>query len=87
VTGIGSAKGRRQSSAEHTMPEAISKRGLSIPAAADYIGSTVSFVRHKIWSGELPYVVFGKRHIIDIRDLDSLIETEKRARTLDQVAR
>ena len=62
----------------------LPRRGLSIPDAATYLGVTSSFIRHAIYSGELPSAILGKRYIIDIKDLDALLEREKQARTLDK---
>lgn len=54
------------------------QRLLTIPEAARYLGCTVWSVRDLIWKGDLPYTRFGKRFQVDIRDLDALIEREKR---------
>jgi len=57
---------------------ATEQRLLTIPEAARYLGCTVWSVRDLIWKGDLPYTRFGKRFQVDIRDLDALIEREKR---------
>jgi excisionase family DNA binding protein len=59
----------------------IEPRGLTIPEAAAYLGSTIWFVRTTIWSGEIPAQIYGKRYIIDRRDLDAFIERSKTTRT------
>jgi excisionase family DNA binding protein len=55
----------------------LASRGLGIKAAATYLGVTTSFIRSKIWSGEIQAVTMGKRHIIDKTDLDLFLEREK----------
>jgi len=52
-------------------------RGLRIAEAACYLGATVSFVRIAIASGELPAARFGKRLILDRKDLDALLERSR----------
>jgi excisionase family DNA binding protein len=59
------------------------QRLLTIPEAARYLGCTVWSVRDLIWKGDLPYTRFGKRFQVDIRDLDALIEREKRREGAD----
>ena len=52
-------------------PPDFSARGLRVQDAARYLGCTVSFVRSKIWSGELPALLLGKRYVLD--RLDSVL--------------
>jgi len=56
----------------------ISQRLLTLPEAAHYLGCTLWSVRELIWKGELPYTRFGKRFQVDRRDLDELVDREKR---------
>jgi excisionase family DNA binding protein len=56
----------------------ISQRLLMLPEAAHYLGCTLWSVRELIWKGHLPYTKFGKRFQVDRRDLDELVDREKR---------
>jgi excisionase family DNA binding protein len=56
----------------------LAPRGLGIQAAAFYLGVTTSFIRSKIWNGEIQALMLGKRHIIDKADLDLFLERQKR---------
>src|SRR5882762_12044601 len=56
----------------------VGARLLTLPEAARYLGCTVWAVRELIWKGELHYTRFGKRFQVDLRDLDLLIDREKR---------
>lgn len=55
-------------------------RLLTIKQAADYSGLTVWQVRERIWAGDLPCVQFagGRKQYIDRKDLDLLIDRNKR---------
>jgi len=55
-----------------------SQRLLTLPEAAHYLGCTLWSVRELIWKGQLPYTRFGKRFQVDRRDLDELVDREKR---------
>lgn len=52
-------------------------RGLRIADAAKYLSVTVCFVRALIATGEIPFVIAGKRHIVDVKDLDAWLESQK----------
>lgn len=52
-------------------------RFLRIEAAADYISSTVWFVRSRIWAKELPAIKLGRRLILDRLDLDAFVQKQK----------
>ena len=56
----------------------LSQRLLTLPEAAHYLGCTLWSVRELIWKGDLPYTRFGKRFQVDRRDLDELVDREKR---------
>lgn len=56
----------------------ISQRLLTLPEAAHYLGCTLWSVRELIWKGVLPYTRFGKRFQVDRRDLDDLVDRQKR---------
>ena len=57
-----------------------SPRLLTIPKAAEYLGLTKWAMRERIWAGQIPYIQFpgGRKIYIDVRDLDCLIEKNKR---------
>jgi excisionase family DNA binding protein len=54
------------------------KRLLSVEEAGEYLGRSAWAVRHLIRSGSIPEVRLDRRVFIDIRDLDALIERNKR---------
>ena len=68
-----------EKSAQATPPlgPAIPKRLYSIPEAAVYLGRTVWAVREMLWAGKVPFVKDGRRLLIDIRDMDTWIESSK----------
>jgi excisionase family DNA binding protein len=68
-------------------PATFPQRLLTLPEAAYYLGCTLWSVRDLIWKGELPYTRFGKRFQVDVRDLDAMIEREKRCEVADLVRR
>jgi len=59
-----------------------SQRLLTLPEAAHYLGCTLWSVRELIWKGRLPYTRFGKRFQVDRRDLDELVDREKRSEAI-----
>jgi hypothetical protein len=58
--------------------DSISPRLLSVKQGAAYIGRTEDSVQHLIATGRLPVVRTDRRVFLDIRDLDSWIEDNKR---------
>jgi len=58
-------------------PSAQDSRMLRYPEAAAYLGATEWFVRTLVWSKQVPYVLCGKRHLLDRLDLDAYIESAK----------
>jgi excisionase family DNA binding protein len=55
----------------------IAPRLLSQNDAAKYLGCAYWAVRELCWKGELKFICIGKRHCIDVRDLDAWIEKRK----------
>ena len=53
------------------------ERLLSLAGAARYLGTTIWAVRCLVWDGALPHVRLGRRHLVDVKDLDLLVETLK----------
>jgi hypothetical protein len=64
----------------HWIGNPITPRLLPLKAAAAYLGLTVWALRERIWAGALPVVQFpgGRKQYLDVRDLDSFIESHKR---------
>ena len=54
-------------------------RLLRVHQAAEYLSVTPWFIRSLIWSRSIPFLQFGKRHLIDVRDLDAYIDAQKAA--------
>ncbi len=55
----------------------ISPRLLTVREAAEYIGRTETAVRELIWNGKLAHIRTDRRVMLDIRDLDSWIDTNR----------
>lgn len=53
------------------------KRLLTLTEAAAFLSTTVWSVRSLIWDGRLPFVRLGRRFLVDVRDLDTLVENLK----------
>lgn len=58
-------------------PAPVQARMLNARQAAEYLGCTVSFVRHEEWATRLRSVTFGRRLLFDRQDLDTYIEAAK----------
>lgn len=54
------------------MPKLLDVRG-----SGAYLGVSPWSIRDLIWSGELPYVRIGRRHMVDVADLDGYVERAK----------
>jgi excisionase family DNA binding protein len=59
------------------METSVLPRMLTIPESAEYLRSSVKFVRSLIWSRNLLYIRARKRYVIDKEDLDSWIDRTK----------
>ena len=57
----------------------IEPRLLRVKEAADYLSTTVWFVRTLVWSRAIPHLVFGKRILLDRDDLDRYADSQKKA--------
>ena len=55
----------------------ISPRLLAVREAAEYIGRTETAVRELVWNGKLAHIRTDRRVMLDIRDLDSWIDTNR----------
>jgi excisionase family DNA binding protein len=55
----------------------IAKRLYSVDEAAVYLGRTVWAVREMLWAGKIPFVKDGRRTLLDIRDMDTWIDSSK----------
>ena len=58
-------------------PQHLTKRLYSITEAAHYLGRSVWSIRELLWKGSIPYVKYGKRIHLDIKDLNLFIEKNK----------
>ena len=54
------------------------KRLYTVREAANYLSHTIWGMRNLIWAGTLPVVQYGRKQWIDINDLDSFIEKNKK---------
>ena len=61
--------------------DAVVDRYLAAPGAADYMKVSLSWLRKKTASGELPHAKLGHRVVYDRNDLDRYIQSRKIART------
>ena len=58
-------------------PSGPVKRLYTVAESAFYLGRTVDALREMVWAGKLPAVRDGKRILLDIKDMDTWIETSK----------
>lgn len=56
----------------------IPKRLFSIKEASVYLGRSIWGLREMLWAGKLPFVKDGKRILIDIHDMDTWIDANKK---------
>jgi excisionase family DNA binding protein len=61
------------------LPVFLVPRLLRVEDAARYLSATTWFVETLVRERQIPSLVLGKRRVIDVNDLDSWIEKEKRA--------
>ncbi len=57
--------------------QVMSRRLLTVREAAKYIGRTESAVRELVWNEKLPHIRSDRRVMLDIRDLDRWIDTNR----------
>ena len=55
----------------------ISPRLLTVREAAEYLGRTETAVRELVWHGQLAHIRTDRRVMLDLRDLDSWIDTNR----------
>jgi excisionase family DNA binding protein len=53
------------------------QRLLSIPQAAEYLGVCAKTMWRLVWESEIPQIRIARRVLVDIRDLDRYIESQK----------
>jgi excisionase family DNA binding protein len=58
-------------------PARATRRLLTLPEAATYLGLSTWTVRDLTWKGRLPVVRITRKLLFDLRDLDALIDQEK----------
>ena len=61
---------------DHTDEQAW-QRLLSIPQAAEYLGVCAKTMWRLVWESEIPQIRIARRVLVDIRDLDRYIESQK----------
>jgi len=52
---------------------------IDVPAAAQLISSTKAVIRRLIRTGQLPFISWGRKHLISPEDLRALIAQNKKA--------
>jgi excisionase family DNA binding protein len=52
-------------------------RLLTVPQAAEYLGTTPATLYTKVWRREIPFIKLGRSIRFDVRDLDELIEMSR----------
>jgi excisionase family DNA binding protein len=55
-----------------------SQRLLTVKQAGSYLALGQWRIRSLIYRGELPYIRLGRRILLDLKDLDSLVKAKKR---------
>jgi excisionase family DNA binding protein len=55
----------------------VSPRLLSISSAAQFLGVSKWSIRGLLWDAEVPFIVVGRSHYIDRRDLEHWVDTHK----------
>ena len=50
---------------------------MGVKATAQYLGTTIWFVRSLYWNHTVPFLPLGKRILFDKADLDRYIESQK----------
>lgn len=55
----------------------VNKRLFAIKELSESVGGTIWYWRQAIWAGELPVVKFGRKQMVDIRDVEKFIEKHK----------
>lgn len=58
-------------------PSTAQPRLLSIQALAVYLSCTICAAQTLLWSGEIPHIRIGKRHLVAPKDADAFIERQK----------
>ena len=56
----------------------VINRLVSVQKAADYLGLKKSTLYSWAWSRKIPSVKMGRRLLFDLKDLDEMIELQKR---------
>lgn len=77
-------QGHSGSQKAHGIDNPVPKRLLTIKEAAQYLSLSVYSVREMIWGGALPYIKRegGRKYLLDIRDLDAFIDSQKASYTV-----
>jgi excisionase family DNA binding protein len=57
----------------------VDPRLYDLKAAAQYLSSTVWFLRQQIWNRQITFLKLGNKYVFDRKDLDAFIECQKTA--------
>jgi len=55
----------------------VDPRLYDLKAAAEYLSSTVWFLRQQIWNRRISFLKLGNKYVFDRSDLDAFIERQK----------
>jgi len=55
----------------------VDPRLYDLKAAAEYLSSTVWFLRQQIWNRRISFLKLGNKYVFDRGDLDAFIERQK----------
>jgi excisionase family DNA binding protein len=55
----------------------VQPRLITIQALAAYLSCTLWAARTLLWEEEIPYIKIGKRHLVDLADVDSFIARKR----------
>lgn len=69
---------RKKPAVPVAVPTPLPPRGLRVAEAAQYAGTTLSFMRTLISTGEVPAIRLGKRDVILRDDLDAYLDSLRR---------
>jgi excisionase family DNA binding protein len=60
----------------------VEPRLYDLDAAAEYLCTTVWFLRQQIWNRRIPFLKLGKKYVFDKTDLDVFVDGQKVAARL-----
>ncbi len=60
-----------------SVEESVRPRLVSLEDGAAYLGMSPSWVKGKLACGELSFIRFGRRRLLELRELDAYIEARR----------